>query len=111
MSVKSCCWVAYFDYTSNRTVAAEAPLKEPATLSVAEAGDQPLPTREEFEAAVEVVAEDRRLGRGVREDRLRPYETMPPLVLSELPDGRVERVIKSAYCRGAGAGRATRSSA
>jgi hypothetical protein len=39
--------VTYFDYTSNRTVAAEAPLKGPATLSVAEAGDQPLPTREE----------------------------------------------------------------
>jgi hypothetical protein len=83
----------YFDYTRNRTVAAEAPLEEPARLSVAEAGDQPLPTREEFEAAVEVVAEDRRLGPGVREDRLQPYEAMPPLVLSELPDGRVERVI------------------
>jgi hypothetical protein len=83
----------YFDYTNNRTVAAEAPVDEPAGVTVAESGDQPLPTREEFDAAVEIVAEDRRLGRFVREGRVQPYEPMPPLVLNELPDGRVERVV------------------
>jgi hypothetical protein len=83
----------YFDYANNRTVAAEAPLDDPAGVTVAESGDQPLPTREEFEAAVEIVAEHPRLGRFVREGRVQPYEAMPPLVLNELPDGRVERVL------------------
>jgi hypothetical protein len=83
----------YFDYTNNRTVAAEAPLDDPAAVTLAESADQPLPTREEFEAAVEVLAQDRQLGRLVREERVQPYEAMPPLVISERPEGRVERVI------------------
>lgn len=80
----------YFDYTNNRTFAAETPLEDPARVTVSESGDQPLPTREEFETAVQILAEDRRLG---REGRVQPYEPMPPLVLKELPDGRVERVV------------------
>jgi hypothetical protein len=62
----------YFDYTNNRTVAAEAPLEDAARVTVAESGDQPLPTREEFEAAVEILAEDRHFGRLVREGRCSP---------------------------------------
>ena len=83
----------YFDYAGNRTVAATAPLGDPASVTVEESGDQPLPTREEFEAAVEILAEHSRFGRFVREGRVQPYEAMPPLVLNELPDGRVERVV------------------
>jgi len=83
----------YFDYTNNRTFAAETPLEDPARVTVSESGDQPLPTREEFETAVQILAEDRRLGRFVREGRVQPYEPMPPLVLKELPDGRAERVV------------------
>jgi hypothetical protein len=83
----------YFDYTNNRTLAVEAPLDDPARLTVTDSADQPLPTREEFDAAVEILADDRRLGRLVREGRVQPYEAMPPLVLNELPDGRIERVI------------------
>jgi hypothetical protein len=83
----------YFDYTNNRTVAAEAPLEDTGRVTVSESRDQPLPTREEFEAAVAILAEDRQLGRFVREGRVQPYEAMPPLVLNELPDGRVERLV------------------
>jgi hypothetical protein len=83
----------YFDYTNNRAVAAQATLEDPAAVRLAETADQPIPTRQEFDAAVEIVAEDRRLGPLVREGRVQPYEAMPPLVASERPDGRVERVI------------------
>jgi hypothetical protein len=83
----------YFDYTNNRTLAADAPLDDTARVTVAESADQPLPTREEFEAAVGILAEHRQLGRFVREGRVQPYEAMPPLVLNELPDGTVERVV------------------
>jgi hypothetical protein len=83
----------YFDYTNNRTLAVEAPLDDPARLTLTDSANQPLPTREEFDAAVEILADDRRLGQLVREGRVQPYEAMPPLVLNELPDGRIERVI------------------
>lgn len=83
----------YFDYTNNRSLAVDAPIDDPARVTLTESADQPLPTREEFEAAVAIVAEDRRLGRSVRENRVQPYEAMPPLVPNELPDGRVERVV------------------
>ena len=83
----------YFDYTNNRTLVAEAPVEGAAQVRVSESGDQPLPTPDEFEAAVEIVAQDPQLGRLVRENRVQPYEAMPPLVLDELPEGRVERVV------------------
>jgi hypothetical protein len=83
----------YFDYTGNRSVTVEAPFGDPANVTMTESADQPVPTREEFEAAVAVLAEDPRLGRLVGEGRAQPYEAMPPLVLNELPDGRIERVV------------------
>jgi hypothetical protein len=52
-----------------------------------------VPSPEEFEAAVAVVAQDAELGAAVRDGKLQPYRAMPPLVNEELPDGRVERTL------------------
>ena len=54
---------------------------------------QPLPSADELEAAVEVLREDPELGPALREGRLVPYRSMPPLAGDELPDGRVERML------------------
>jgi Copper amine oxidase, enzyme domain len=83
----------YFDYTNNRTVLATGSLPKPTTLEVTESGLQPRPSQEEFEEAVGLVGEHPELGRALREQQLRPYRPMPPLVGEELPDGRTERTV------------------
>jgi hypothetical protein len=83
----------FFDYTNNGTVFATGSLARPTTLEVAESGLQPLPSEEEFQEAVSLVTEHPELGKALREQRLRPYPPMPPLVSEELPDGRVERTV------------------
>jgi hypothetical protein len=82
-----------YDYTNHRTVFATGSLVTPAALELSESGLQPRPSEEEFAEAVQILYEDRDLGPAVREGRLIPYPSMPPLIGRELPDGRVERTI------------------
>ena len=82
-----------FDYTGNRTVLATGSLDDLETIELTELGIQPLPSPEEFEAAVGTVLEDEQLGLPVGEERLRIYRPMPPLIPDELPDGRIARVV------------------
>src|SRR5215204_1276995 len=63
------------------------------STEVSEAGHQPLPNREEFDEAVEILLQDEDLGPAIREQRLVPYRPMPPLVEVELPDGRMQRTL------------------
>ncbi|MBA3528651.1 MAG: hypothetical protein H0T91_04960 [Propionibacteriaceae bacterium] len=83
-----------YDYTNNRVVLATGGLDDiRGSMEVSEAGHQPLPNREEFDEAVEVLLEDGDLGPAIRGRRLAPYRPMPPLVETELPDGRAERTL------------------
>ncbi|HET7270647.1 MAG TPA: hypothetical protein VFI90_06120, partial [Rubrobacter sp.] len=83
-----------YDYTNNRVVLATGSLEDiQGSMEVSEAGYQPLPNREEFDGAVEILLEDEDLGPAIREQRLMPYRPMPPLIEAELPDGRVERTL------------------
>jgi hypothetical protein len=85
-----------YDYTNNRAVVATGRLDDVrGSMEVSVSGRQPLPTRDEFDEAVEVLLEDEDLGPAIEEQRLVPYRPMPPLVdeKSELPDGRVERTL------------------
>jgi Copper amine oxidase, enzyme domain len=85
---------AIYDYTNNRVVLATGSLDDiQGTMEVSEAGYQPLPNREEFDEAVEILLEDEDLGPAIREQRLVPYRPMPPLIEAELPDGRMERTV------------------
>lgn len=68
-----------YDYTNNLVVLATGSLDDVrGSLEVSEAGHQPLPNREEFDEAVEVLLEDEDLGPAIREQRLVPYRPMPP---------------------------------
>jgi hypothetical protein len=83
----------WYDYGENRAVVVEGRLGEPGRVTTKQTAAQPLPSPEEFEAAVAVVAQDAELGPAVRDGKLQPYRAMPPLVEQELPDGRVERTL------------------
>src|SRR5215204_3830835 len=86
--------VTIYDYTNNRVVLATGSLDDiQGSMEVSEAGHQPLPNREEFDEAVEILLQDEDLGPAIREQRLVPYRPMPPLVEVELPDGRVQRTL------------------
>jgi hypothetical protein len=83
-----------YDYTNNRVVLTTGRLDDTReSVEVTEAGYQPLPNKEEFDEAVEILREDHDLGPAVRTQRFLPYRPMPPLIDSELPDGRVERTV------------------
>ena len=83
----------FYDYTNNRSVFVTGGLRNPAKVEITESAFQPRPSQEEFDEAVGIVMKHPELGIAFREQRVRAYPAMPPLVLEELPDGRVERVI------------------
>lgn len=84
----------FYDYTNNRTITATGSFAKADELSVEEVDYQPLPSPDEFAAAVEVLQHDATFGAALRAGRLKIYEPMPPLIFSERgEDGRIERTI------------------
>ena len=83
----------FFDYTNNRTLFATGSLARHASLELSESGLQFPPGQEEFDEAVRIVADDPEIGRAIRDGRILPYQPMPPLISTELPDGSIERTL------------------
>ena len=94
-----------YDYTNERALLVEAPLDGSPHLDLTSTVRQPPVSGEEFAAAVRTIGDDDELGRSLREERLVTYRPMPPLVLEELPDGRIERTIAVGLRAANGAGR------
>ncbi|MDQ3987203.1 MAG: hypothetical protein M3280_11995, partial [Actinomycetota bacterium] len=69
-----------FDYTNNRAVIAQASLAEPQVVEVAVSNSQPVPSFEEFEAALSILSTDPQLGGALNDGRLRAYRPMPPVI-------------------------------
>ena len=82
-----------YDYNQDRALLVEGPLRDPRAASVTESATQPLPTQEEFGAAVDAVARDATLGPMLRESQVLPYAPMPPFAGESLLDGRTSRVV------------------
>ncbi len=82
-----------YDYAENRAIVVEGPLDSRGRLDVTESGHQPLPTTDEFDAAVRLLAKDPDLGPALRAKRLRPYPPMPPLLDADDDAGRPERTL------------------
>src|ERR687895_2625147 len=80
-----------YDYTNNRVILTTGSLDDvQGSMEVTESGHQPLPTREEFEEAVEILREDPDLGPKIRDQRVEPQPAMPPLITEPTrPDGRI----------------------
>src|SRR3954452_2816236 len=82
-----------YDYTNERALEIQAPIDGSAHVDLTSTARQPFVSNAEFESAVEAVRADPELGANLRDGGLTPYKPMPPLVLDEQPDGRVERVV------------------
>jgi hypothetical protein len=86
------------DYTNHRTLVVEGRLEDLdpdiyGDVQVIQVSDQPLPSKEEVEAAVEIVRQDREIAEQVEQDRAVLYQPMPPLIAAELPDGSMKRIV------------------
>jgi hypothetical protein len=87
-----------YDYAENRVLELRGPLhaldpQVPGPVDVRVLGHQPLPSGEEFAAAVEIVRHERELRERLASGELSVYRPMPPFVEQQLPDGRTERTL------------------
>ena len=82
-----------YDYTHNRTLRVTGCAERLDRACVEETATQPLPTDEEFEAALDLLTAQSELGGAIRSGELISYRPMPPLVEVETPDGRIERTL------------------
>jgi len=87
-----------FDYTNGRLLVARGSLASldldsPGELEINDVAADPLPTAEEFDAAVDALRHDRELRARIGEGSLELYQPMPPTLSVELPDGRIDRTI------------------
>ena len=82
----------FFDYTGNRAVAVNGRFSD-FVVDVSLSSEQPVPSPEEFDAAVSILSKDRTLGPAIRDGMLQPYPPMPPLADISLPTGKVERTV------------------
>lgn len=82
-----------YDYTHNRAVLITGVLSTQEVLKVEESYFQPLPSAEEFEAAVQIIEKHDHFGPALQQKHLSAYPAMPPFVDEELPDGSRERTL------------------
>ncbi len=84
----------FYDYTNERSVFAVGNFSKADALEVTKSLYQPLPSPEEFDAAVKILQSHPQLGQLVTDKKLKPYQPMPPLYFaSKTTAGRVERTI------------------
>jgi hypothetical protein len=70
-----------FDYRENRTLLVNGSFDDPRVVEVEESGIQPIPSPDEFAAAVGILSEaDDEAGAALQAGRMRAYRPMPPLV-------------------------------
>jgi hypothetical protein len=87
-----------YDYSANRVLDIRGPLyaldaASPGQVELRWLGHQPLPSGDEFAAAIDVVMHDRELRERLRSGEIAIYRPMPPVINRQLPDGRVERTL------------------
>jgi len=84
---------AICDYTNSRTLIATGSAARPAGLQVVESAEPPLPSPDEFDAAVRILRANENFGPRLRSADLIPYPPMPPLQTETQANGRVLRLV------------------
>jgi hypothetical protein len=82
-----------YDYTHNRTLLIRGSLSNQEVEEVEESYLQPLPSAEEFHAAVQIIEKHNHFSSAMQKKHVLAVPAMPPFVEEELPDGRKERVL------------------
>jgi len=82
----------FFNYFSNTAIIATGSFTD-ETVAVTLSLEQPNPSPEEFDAAVNILMRDPNLGDAIRDGSLQPYPPMPPLVDIDQPVNKVERTL------------------
>ena len=88
--------ITFYDYTNNRTIFVKGILEEqekPKILDIEESNLQPLPNNEEYEDALQIFRQDKKIGHLLNNQQIKIYPPMPPLLNTELPDGTIQRTI------------------
>lgn len=98
----------FYDYTRNRAVIVEGSFERPDEVEASVIDGQPLPSREEFDAAVEILQQHPTIGPALRNKSLIPYPPMPPLV-NEDAGNRVDRTLAVGLLPGSVAGDSRRT--
>jgi hypothetical protein len=83
----------FYDYTNKRVITAEGEFKNLNTLQVSESFYQPMPSEEEFDAAVRTLKDSQQFGSSLRDNKLKPYRPMPPVISEENSNGHGDRII------------------
>jgi hypothetical protein len=84
----------YYDYEHNCSLIVKGKLDQPNPTEIVESKQQPLPNNEEFEEAVKILSEQEpSIGEAIKNEILKPYRPMPPLLIQETLDGDIERTL------------------
>lgn len=83
----------YYDYSHNQTVTVEGNIYRSGEEKVFITKDQPLPSPEEFDAAVARLQQDDTFGAALRDGTLIANPAMPPVLYPEVVGGDVERTL------------------
>src|SRR5258708_31634796 len=69
-----------YDYTNDRNLTLRGRMRDPDKVSVEESNRQPLPSDDEFQAALQVLRGDLDMAAQLRRGNLVPYQPIPPLI-------------------------------
>ena len=85
--------VTLYDDANHRAILIDGSLRNPRRVDITESALPPHPSDTEFAEAVKIVRGDAAFATAIDAQDLEPYQPIPALALSELPDGRIERRI------------------
>ena len=85
--------VTLYDDTNHRAILIDGSLRDPRRVDITESALPPHPSEREFAEAVKIVRGDAAFATAIDARQIEPYQPIPALALSELPDGRIERRI------------------
>lgn len=83
----------YYDYANDEAVHVHGYMNSDELTYAYASTQQPLPTEEEFNAAIDLLRQDPHLGPAVNAGQLQLYRPMPPISYEPSPTGRIPRVL------------------